>query len=102
MPDQLSVNTTNTFLAFTHQMDALWASGEAGQHVDEAVLSGRTTAFNENAKIHIGIPWMTRYHEQIYTFDISKVHSVVSALKGLVAPPAPPAPAEGDDSGDSE
>ena len=83
-------------LPFLKQMDALWAAGEASTPVDEAFLSGRSTPFAASSEktpmLHVGVPWMSRYHEQVYSFDLTNLHLAVAAVKGLVTPPPPPDP----------
>ena len=59
---------------------------------DESALSGRATTFGAGSEMVIAVPWMHRDREVVFEIDLEHVHTVVSELKALVAPP--PAPSE--------
>lgn len=82
------------------QMPTGWAavSGPEAPEVDEAVLSGWTTAPADTDKLILSVPWLAPDREAVLIYHLAKLHTAIAELKALVAPPPPPA----DDSEGSE
>ena len=74
------------FLPFWRELpDRNWEPGHP--EVDEASLSARSGAFGAGAQMVVGLPWLSREYELLYTLDMAHAYDAVQAVRAAVTPP---------------
>ena len=68
--------------------DQHWEGGHP--EVDEVSITGRSSTFGAGAKLTVAIPWFSREHELMYSFDLAHAYEAKQAVRAAVTP-APPA-----------